>query len=209
MIKESKWIESSIMLILFSLMLLMTLSINVSARNSENEELSGVELWSQNCMRCHNTRNVDEFNDAQWDIIMTHMRVVANLPGKQARKINEYLQKTNNPPQEYVEVKMTEEKIASNGDASMGKKVFKSNCATCHGITGKGDGPASASLTPKPRDLTDTQFMSDKSDEYLYRAISQGGGAVGKSPAMPAFGSMLSKQDIENLISYIRSLSQK
>src|SRR5262245_1771174 len=31
-------------------------------------------------------------------------------------------------------------------------------CASCHGVNGKGDGPAAAALTPPPTDLTTTRL---------------------------------------------------
>ena len=40
----------------------------------------------------------------------------------------------------------------SAGDA--GKQEFESKCATCHGVSGKGDGPQSQILPKKPADLT-------------------------------------------------------
>jgi mono/diheme cytochrome c family protein len=38
--------------------------------------------------------------------------------------------------------------------ADMGKKEFESNCATCHGLNAKGDGPQAEFLTTKPANLT-------------------------------------------------------
>lgn len=35
-----------------------------------------------------------------------------------------------------------------------GKRIYDSNCASCHGLSGKGDGPMKASLTVAPADLT-------------------------------------------------------
>jgi mono/diheme cytochrome c family protein len=37
---------------------------------------------------------------------------------------------------------------------SSGKEMFMSYCASCHGKTGKGDGPAASSLKQRPADLT-------------------------------------------------------
>ena len=34
-----------------------------------------------------------------------------------------------------------------------GKAAFVEHCATCHGITGQGDGPASKTLDPPPKNL--------------------------------------------------------
>jgi len=35
-----------------------------------------------------------------------------------------------------------------------GEVLFKQNCTSCHGDTGRGDGPAAAMLNPKPRNFT-------------------------------------------------------
>lgn len=53
---------------------------------------SGVQLWSENCARCHNSRPPEEFSAAQWDTIVHHMRLRANLTGDEAREIVKFLQ---------------------------------------------------------------------------------------------------------------------
>jgi hypothetical protein len=53
---------------------------------------SGVELWSDNCARCHNSRPPEEFSPAQWEAIVHHMRLRANLTGEEAREIVKFLQ---------------------------------------------------------------------------------------------------------------------
>src|SRR5216684_3261654 len=42
----------------------------------------------------------------------------------------------------------------SGGGAAHGKTVYDEHCVECHGSSGKGDGPASHLLTPRPRDFT-------------------------------------------------------
>ena len=54
-------------------------------------KLSGQELWSMNCQRCHNMRSPVMYNNAQWDVIVHHMRVRANLTGADARAIADFL----------------------------------------------------------------------------------------------------------------------
>ncbi len=49
------------------------------------------KLWAQNCTRCHNSRPAKTFSDAQWDTIVHHMRVRANLTGSDARLIAAFL----------------------------------------------------------------------------------------------------------------------
>jgi hypothetical protein len=53
--------------------------------------LSGEELWSNNCLRCHNIRPPTMYGDAQWDVILHHMRLRANITGQEQRAIVEFL----------------------------------------------------------------------------------------------------------------------
>lgn len=58
-------------------------------------KLSGAELYSMHCNRCHPERYPTERTAAQWKTILLHMRVRANLPGEQAREILKYLQENS------------------------------------------------------------------------------------------------------------------
>jgi mono/diheme cytochrome c family protein len=95
---------------------------------------------------------------------------------------------------------------ASAGDAAAGETRFKQLCATCHGPTGKGDGPAAPGLNPKPRDMSDAAWQSSVDDEYLTNIIQKGGAAIGKSPMMTPFGHALNAQQMKDVIAYIRKL---
>jgi len=53
--------------------------------------LSGEELWSNNCLRCHNIRPPTMYTNAQWDVIVHHMRLRANITGQEQRAIVEFL----------------------------------------------------------------------------------------------------------------------
>jgi cytochrome c5 len=55
-------------------------------------QLTGAELYSMHCNRCHPERYPTERTAAQWKTIMLHMQVRANIPGNQARLILQYLQ---------------------------------------------------------------------------------------------------------------------
>ena len=59
--------------------------------NDSYRGLSGEELWSNNCMRCHNIRPPAMFSNAQWDVIVHHMRLRANITGQEQRAIVEFL----------------------------------------------------------------------------------------------------------------------
>lgn len=64
-------------------------------------------------------------------------------------------------------------------------QIFAGRCTTCHGATGRGDGPASAGLTPRPRDFSDKSWQQSVTDEHIEKIIQLGGAAVGKNAAMP------------------------
>jgi len=51
----------------------------------------GAELWAENCIRCHNIRSPSNYSPAQWEVVMMHMRVRANLTPEEHKKILEFL----------------------------------------------------------------------------------------------------------------------
>ena len=55
----------------------------------------GARAWAQNCMRCHNIRDPQERSDREWEIIVHHMRVRANLTAEEHRLILEFLKAAN------------------------------------------------------------------------------------------------------------------
>ncbi len=85
-----------------------------------------------------------------------------------------------------------------------GKVIYTDNCATCHGDSGKGDGPGGASLSPKPGNLV--SLLPAKQDDFVYWVISEGGAATGKSASMVAWNGTLSEEEIWQVIAYTRSL---
>lgn len=91
-------------------------------------------------------------------------------------------------------------------DVEAGKAKFQQFCATCHGPTGHGDGPAAAALKPKPRSLDDAEWQASVDDAHIKKVITEGGAAVGLSPMMTAWGHALKGDDLENVVAYIRSL---
>ena len=51
----------------------------------------GAEVWAQNCAHCHNIRSPSSYSDAQWEVVMLHMRVRANLTAEEHKKILTFL----------------------------------------------------------------------------------------------------------------------
>jgi mono/diheme cytochrome c family protein len=103
---------------------------------------------------------------------------------------------------------------AQAGDPAAGKAVFEANCASCHGTTGKGDGPVGAALNPPPRNFTVGEFKFDANgdgkpgeDADLKLVIQKGAMAFGGSALMAPWPT-LNDQQIEDIIAYIRTLKK-
>ena len=89
-------------------------------------------------------------------------------------------------------------------------ELFKTRCVPCHGSNGKGDGPGSAALNPKPRNYTDATWQASVTDEQIKKTILYGGAAVGKSPNMPANPDLEGKDaELNGLVAIIRGFKGK
>ncbi|TMQ63825.1 MAG: c-type cytochrome [Candidatus Eisenbacteria bacterium] len=85
-----------------------------------------------------------------------------------------------------------------------GKTVFQINCASCHGNTGHGDGPAAAALNPKPRNFTEGYWKFGGGLARVVRTISEGSPGT----AMASF-TTLPLEDRIAVAHHERSLSPK
>jgi mono/diheme cytochrome c family protein len=92
-------------------------------------------------------------------------------------------------------------KKSPGGNAASGKKLADTNCASCHGNSGKGDGPAAAALNPKPADWTSAKVQGESEGELFWK-ISNGRGP------MPPW-KHLSEKDRWDLVAYVKSLGKK
>lgn len=97
--------------------------------------------------------------------------------------------------------------VAPTGVAeAKAKDIFAQRCTPCHGVEGRGDGAASASLNPHPRNFHDPEWQKSVADDYLIQIIKMGGTAVGKSPAMPGNPDLKDEAVLAALKDHIRSL---
>jgi mono/diheme cytochrome c family protein len=97
---------------------------------------------------------------------------------------------------------------SAQADSERGKRIYRENCAPCHGESGKGDGAGARSLPVRPADHTDGASMSSRTDAFLRDVIAKGGSAMGLSSFMPAWQGILKENEIQDLIDYIRNLPQ-
>jgi mono/diheme cytochrome c family protein len=93
----------------------------------------------------------------------------------------------------------------STDNIAKGNELYQKTCSPCHGTSGKGDGPASVALNPKPRDHSNGAYMDKLTNRHIYNVIKFGGGQYGY-PTMPA-QPQLSDQEIAEIIAKVRSLS--
>ncbi len=92
----------------------------------------------------------------------------------------------------------------SKEQIARGEQLFKINCSSCHGTMGKGDGPASANLNPKPRDFhSGTGWINGRRLSQMFKTVSDGI----PGSAMVSFAGALSPSDRIAVIDYIRTFS--
>lgn len=98
---------------------------------------------------------------------------------------------------------------AMTGD-ERARAMFESICATCHGISGQGNGQAASSLPVKPRNYTDAAWQASVTDDQIKQIIIQGGQAMGKSPLMPANPELAKDTEkLDGLLKIIRAFGKK
>ena len=85
--------------------------------------------------------------------------------------------------------------------------TFNMVCATCHGTTGLGDGPAGQALDPRPASFADAEFWETRDDEHIFTVIKEGGAAVGKSPLMVGWGASYDDEQIQALADHVKSFA--
>lgn len=90
--------------------------------------------------------------------------------------------------------------------APRAERLYVTLCATCHGADGRGTWRATLFLI-RPGNLADGARLGQRSDQYLFDIIKNGGAPIGR-PGMPAFGADLSEDEIRELVAYVRELSR-
>lgn len=88
--------------------------------------------------------------------------------------------------------------------SARGRTLFETYCVLCHGVGGKGDGRAASLQKVRPSDLT----ASSRSDAYKLQIITDGGAALSRSEGMPAWKSVLSQQQIADVVVYLRAMTK-
>lgn len=95
--------------------------------------------------------------------------------------------------------------FAGDADAeAAGMAIYEAKCESCHGPSGKGDGPAGQALDPPAGDLT--EVVGSVGDDYLYYRIAEGGAMDPYNSSMPPHKNVLSEDEIWQVVTYIKTL---
>jgi len=103
-----------------------------------------------------------------------------------------------------------------------GQEMYRAYCASCHGVDGKGNGPAASALKARPTDLTRLAVLNKRvfPEPRVYHAI-EGEPALSShgSKDMPVWGPVFSslssqtnlevKLRISNLVKYVETMQEK
>jgi len=90
------------------------------------------------------------------------------------------------------------------GSAIAGHRNYVLRCQSCHGATGRGDGPGAEVLDLAPANFTQDTLLAARNFQAAFEKVRSGGGGVHGS-AMPAWGVMLNEGDVWDLVAYISS----
>jgi len=106
--------------------------------------------------------------------------------------------------------------------STSGKEMYKSYCAVCHGLDGKGNGPAAPAMKTNPTDLTAlAQKGAGKYPAAHVAAVIRGQATTPShgSQDMPVWGPLFSsidqgheaqvQQRVTNLVNYIETVQAK
>jgi mono/diheme cytochrome c family protein len=85
-----------------------------------------------------------------------------------------------------------------------GAKLYATNCASCHGDGGMGDGPVGAALDPAPAPVAQTSQMM--ADDYLFWRVSEGGAPFNTS--MPPW-KFMEERDRWDILNYMCALGDE
>lgn len=98
------------------------------------------------------------------------------------------------------------------GKYLQGRHVFKSQCAPCHGSTGRGNGPWARGMPVQPRNFRmgifkyrSTPMSFQPTEDDLRRTIKRGVSGT----AMPTFAKSMSDRDLEAILVYLKNLSHR
>lgn len=99
----------------------------------------------------------------------------------------------------------------ADGQEYLQQGLYRQHCATCHGVTGDGYGPAASMLEPYPRDFRpgifkwkSTYLAAKPTDADLQQVLKHGLPGT----AMPSFA-LLTDEQLDSLVEYVKYLAMR
>jgi len=206
-------------------LLLAILFLPVFLWSGNTWSADGKELFRKHCAACHGSDGdggvgiplslpsfIDHVNDDYLVKTIRHgrpgrvMPAFKNFSQKEVHHLVKFLRSwTGNKP-------MTFSAKLVKGNKTKGKNLFKQKCAACHGAVGEG-GHGTGVTFSRPRGLpvlasalNNQGFLSSATDELIRHTIITGR----KSTPMPSAKKLgLKKNDVNDLVAYIRSWQRK
>jgi len=98
--------------------------------------------------------------------------------------------------------KKTKNPVAANDEnLAAGKTLYAKHCKSCHGTTGKGDGPKAANLDVSCKDFTKPEIQAQTDGELFWKT------SEGRDP-MPTFKKKTTDEERWQIISYVRTFKK-
>lgn len=185
----------------------------------------GRELYDQHCSACHGSRGqggtgvplaLDDFQRQVSDQFLFNsikygrpgrvMPAYSALSQDEVQSIVQYVRSFTNvtPP--------TYDNIHIRGNEQHGQQLYQKHCASCHGANGQG-GKGTGVTFSRPRDLpilapalNNSGFLASASDQMIKRTLMQGRKGT---PMVSYLEQGLTEQDINDIVSYIRSFEHQ
>jgi len=91
---------------------------------------------------------------------------------------------------------------ANDENITAGKALYAKHCKSCHGASGKGDGPKAANLEKECGDFTSADFKG-LTDGEVYWMTTEG------NDPMPTFKKKTTEEERWQIVHYVRTLADK
>lgn len=82
-------------------------------------------------------------------------------------------------------------------------EIYANRCAFCHGLSGRGDGPAGVALKPPPRNMAEAEYWKSADRQALKSVIANGKPGT----AMIGYSHLLTAEEIDALVQYLETFN--
>lgn len=167
------------------------IGLDVPAETLSKDQQAGRQLYLSSCVTCHD-RGKPTADATTWD-----SRPLSYPRFNYDHKKPEVDAATSATPYRLHDVAP---KMANPTPLQkQGETLWQQNCAFCHANDGTAKNWIGSFLEPHPRNLTDPAFMTKINRDHLRLVIRNGL----QDTSMPAWGSVLSAEEIDAVIAYI------